>query len=156
MGGCWHYGLCLIISPISESGPSPRRVCVFSFAGTRGLTFTCAQEADLMHSLSISSPGISMPPSLTRGQKWNYINFAFFSFPFVFLSDFNLSGPADRQPPLSPRVTVVEISPRGSMQISADGGLGVEKGGKKRRDEIYFFSDMCLWDAQTHKRYLCL
>lgn len=115
--------------------------------------------------------------SVSGGQKWNYINFAppSFLFPFLLLClwfvlrffpspDFNLPGTADWHPLLSLHVTVVEISLRGSMQISSGDvdkqrqsrGIRSAEEGERERERGDKGNDgkcsICIWDAQIHKK----
>lgn len=114
--------------------------------------------------------------SVSGGQKWNYINFApppppssspssFFCLWFVLRffpsPDFNLPGTADWHPLLSLHVTVVEISLRGSMQISSGdvdkqrqsrGIRSAEEGEREGDKGNDGKCSICIRDAQIHKK----
>lgn len=127
-GACtrgWHYKLCLI----SESRPPPlcvKKKNIYIYMSQRN---RC--NALTFYNFTVYQGGV---PS-QRGQKWNYTSSASppsaFGLFLPFPTDFNLFGAADWQPVLSPHVTVVEISLRGSMQISSDRARASGGGGKK-------------------------
>lgn len=99
-----------------------------------------------------------------RGQKWNYTSSASppsaFGLFLPFPTDFNLFGAADWQPVLSLRVTVVEISLRGSMQISSDRARA-SGGGKKKfslleMHKTHKQKDTCAFNGIVRKSCLIL
>lgn len=147
----WHYRLCLITSP-NKGERTLSQACLYISFFLFLLKYTSwhlheLKEADLMCSpfYKLTVYQVCFPSHV--GSKKNEM---ILTFPFFLPSLFSLFpswlpsvGTADWQPLLSLRVTVVEISLRGSKQISAGDvdkrwqSWGLD--GERRKENIYFY-----------------
>lgn len=121
--------------------------CTFTVCG--GCFLSQGVKNEIILTLPPPPLPLPLPPSSAFG-----LFFAFSPSP-----DFNLPGTADWHPLLSLHVTVVEISLRGSMQISSGDvdkqrqsrGIRSAEGGRVDKGNDGKCS-ICIWDAQIHKK----
>lgn len=142
--------MSFIMSPKSMSRPLPD--VFLYFAADIYISWRCRFNACMLYTLTV------YPGCLSQGVREKMI-LTLTPSPLL-VSDFNLCGRAEWQPLLSPCVTVVEISLRGSMQISSEDvdkqwwSRGSDRQTRGRREDDF------LWALETHKhtkdRYTCV